>query len=441
MISTLKNILSKPVSIAPLITFRVLFGFMMLCSILRFITKGWVYEQYIRPEYHFTYYGFEWVQVLPPLLMYAIFGIMALAALGIMMGWAYHWSAALFFLTFTYVELIDKTYYLNHYYFVSVMALVLVFLPLGRVSFFKPKEGPIFSHIPQLYLLLPKVIIGLVYFYAGVAKLNPEWLFEALPLRIWLPANSHLPLVGPIMGELWLAYAFSWFGAIYDLSIPFLLCYRKTRKYAFFMVVVFHMSTWLLFPIGMFPFIMIASSTLFFSTKWHRSLWSLFPIKSLPTDRTIYYSKHFKSKALLLGVFLLIQVLLPWRFLAYPGKLFWTEQGYRFSWRVMLMEKAGYAIFHIRDPLTDRSWEIYAKDYLTPAQEKQMSTQPDMILQFAHFLKDKLREEGLSSTEIRAEVYVSLNGQASKLLIDPSLDLSTFRDDFGHKTWILPYSR
>ena len=41
-----------------------------------------------------------------------------------------------------------------------------------------------------------KLQLGIVYFFAGLAKLNPDWLFDAMPLRIWLPANAHLPVIG-----------------------------------------------------------------------------------------------------------------------------------------------------------------------------------------------------------------------------------------------------
>jgi hypothetical protein len=53
----------------------------------------------------------------------------------------------------------------------------------------------------------------MVYFFAGVAKLNYDWLFRAMPLRIWLPPHIGLTLIGPLMDETWVAYAFSWFGA------------------------------------------------------------------------------------------------------------------------------------------------------------------------------------------------------------------------------------
>jgi hypothetical protein len=94
-----------------------------------------------------------------------------------------------------------------------------------------------------------------------------------------------------------------------------------------------------------------------------------------------------------------LQLLLPFRFLLYPGKLYWTEEGYRFSWRVMLMEKGGTAVFHIKDPCNrcNRA-EIDNTKYLTQMQETMMATQPDMILQYAHLLAAELQKPGRSKT-------------------------------------------
>lgn len=418
----------------------------MLFSVLRFIFNGWVDSQYLAPKYHFSYYGFEWIQAPGPIGMYFLFALMVLSSIGIMLGAFYRLSSILFFLSFTYVELIDKTNYLNHYYFVSIMALVLVFLPANRQfsvdSLLHPKITA--DRIPYGFVLIIQLLLSLVYFYAGIAKLHPDWLFEALPLKIWLPPHTGLPIVGPIMDDLWLAYLFSWFGAIYDLSIPFLLFQKRTRPYAFATVVIFHISTWLLFPIGMFPFIMILSTTIFFSEEQHKKAvdWMkrVFGKASVTRENRISYA-HPKQKGIWMffAAFLFIQILLPWRFLLYPGNLFWTEQGYRFSWRVMLMEKAGYAIFHIKDPVSGNAWEAYAKDHLTPMQEKQMATQPDMILQFVHYLENELDKQGIKDPEIRAEVYVSLNGRGSKLFLNPEIDLTKEKDGFRHKSWIIPY--
>lgn len=447
MKTRIKNYINKPISIAPLIHFRVLFGLIMFISVVRFVWNGWVNTQYIDPVFHFSYFGFSWISNPGEVGIYLLFVIMATSALGIILGLFYRLSAILFFISFTYVELIDVTNYLNHYYFVSLVAFLMIWMPahLG-FSFDSIKKGISIAKIPNGYVLIIQLLLALVYFYAGLAKLNPEWMMEALPLRIWLPIYSHLPLVGGLMNELWVAYAFSWFGAIYDLSIPFLLFYGRTRPYAFIAVLVFHISTWLLFPIGMFPFIMILATTIFFSPESHKKVLSnlgniLSRKRTLKSTSglTVYKTNYQKLIWSIFALFLIIQLVLPLRAYLYPGKLFWTEQGYRFSWRVMLMEKAGYAIFHIKDKTTGREWEEYANDYLSPMQEKQMSTQPDLILQFVHFLKQSLADQGYNDVEIRAEVYVSLNGGMNRLLVDSNADLTKIKDGFAHKTWILPY--
>ncbi len=446
------NLFTQKVSIASLVTFRVLFGLMMLLSIIRFAAKGWIKTLYIDPVFYFTYQGFDWVQPLGNPGMHWLFAAMGLAAIGIMLGAFYRFSATLFFLTFTYVELIDKANYLNHYYFVSLVALLMIFLPahtyfsidvLRKPSIKKEKVAAWLRCIIPLQL-------AFVYFFAGLAKLHPEWLFEALPLKIWLPSRSDLPLIGSLLTQEWLAFAFSWFGAIYDLSIVFFLLYRKTRIWAYVAVVLFHVMTAILFQIGMFPYIMIISTLVFFPDKYHErvitfssSLWtknkkyeSFSPMTSTRNNKAILHGWKLK----LIMVFFLIQILLPFRYLLYPGELFWTEQGYRFSWRVMLMEKAGYAIFHIKDNETGKEWEANNRDYLSPNQEKMMSTQPDMILQFAQFLASEYKSKGYKDISIFTECYVALNGRKSRLFIDPKIDLTQIKEGLGHKTWILPFS-
>jgi hypothetical protein len=142
----------------------------------------------------------------------------------------------------------------------------------------------------------------------------------------------------------------------------------------------------------------------------------------------------------ILAAFFFLQLVLPIRYIAYPGYLFWTEQGYRFSWRVMLMEKAGNVVFHVRDAKTNQQGDIMPADFLTPVQEKMMSTQPDMILQFAHFLEQHLKNKGMQKPEVRAEAYVTLNGRGTRKFIDDTIDLTQVRESFRHKDWILSFT-
>lgn len=151
------------------------------------------------------------------------------------------------------------------------------------------------------------------------------------------------------------------------------------------------------------------------------------------------YTKYLLYTVLILHF--TIQLLLPFRYLLYPGKLYWTEEGYRFSWRVMLMEKGGTAFFHVKDPETGNQAEIINSQYLTNFQENMMATQPDMILQYAHFLAKEYQKKGIKHPIITVESYVTLNGSGSRLYIDSTVNLANEQETFGHKKWILPFKK
>ena len=440
------NYVQEPVSIAPLIVLRILFGLLMLISTLRFMYLGWIEDQYTSPVFHFSYYGFSWVKPLGLTGMYIVFTLMAISAIGIMLGLFYRVNAILFFLLFTYVELLDKTYYLNHYYFISVMSFLMVLVPAHYYFSVDSTLNPLITHtqVPRWMVGIFRFQIGLVYFYAGVAKLNYDWMVKALPLKIWLPAHDNLFLIGPLLKYPQTAYLFSWFGMVYDTTIPFFLLWRKTRVLAYVTVIAFHWMTGLMFQIGMFPLIMIMITPIFFLTGFHqkviRILDNLFHYRKETKQKTLIIKK-LKHNILLIALCLhfTIQVVFPWRYLLYPGNLFWNEEGYRFSWRVMLMEKAGTATFYVKDTQTGKEGVVVNREFLNAHQEKQMSMQPDMILQFAHFLADHYAKQGVYKPEVRAEVYVTLNAQRSRLLIDPKIDLTKQSNTWLHKSWILPW--
>lgn len=449
MIEQFKNYLNTTTETATLAFFRLAFGLMMLFSIIRFASYDWIDKLYIKPQFHFTYYGFGWVKPLGN-FTYVLFFICGVSALFVAIGYKYKTAITTFFLSFTYIELIDKTTYLNHYYFISVVAFLLIFLPANAsysVDAYKHKELS-FQRVPRWTVDAIKIILGIVYFYAGLAKLNSDWLLEAMPLKMWLPMNAGMPIVGPFLKENWAHYAFSWCGALYDLSIPFLLLYRRTRIFGFILVVFFHVFTKMLFPIGVFPYVMIISTLIFFSSDFHKRILQKI-LKWLRIDGSVFENDNVnvnvkpiiaKPKMYIVAALLLIQLVFPFRYLAYPDELFWTEEGFRFSWRVMLMEKSGYTQFKVTDAKTKQTLFVENSEFLTPFQEKQMAFQPDFILEYAHFLHDYYKKMGYTSPEVRVESYVALNGRLSQRYIDPNVDLAKEKESFKHKTWILPFT-
>jgi len=446
MLLQIQKYLTRTSKTAPLAVFRVLWGLMLCASIIRFWHYGWIESLYLRPIYFFSYTGFEFVKPIGAYTYY-VFVICGVSALLVSIGLFYRMAVTILFLSFTYIELMDKTTYLNHYYFVSLITFLMILLPANArfsvdAHIWKNKK---LNEIPSYCIDAIKLMLGIVYFYAGLAKLNSDWLLRAQPLKIWLSTKSDLPIIGSIVHLEWFHYFMSWSGALYDLTIPFLLLWKKTRGLAFVAVVVFHLATKVLFPIGMFPYIMIVATLIFFSGEFHEKLIAkiqyLFKYSSeaIPSIKTVVSDFRQKIVVGILAVFFVFQLLFPFRHLAYPGELFWTEEGFRFSWRVMLMEKIGIATFSIVDPATDKKFIVRNGDFLTSFQQKHMATQPDFILQYAHILRDFYKKDGIEDPEVYVKSYVSLNGRLNRPYIDPDVNLAKVSTSFKHKNWILPF--
>lgn len=105
----------------------------------------------------------------------------------------------------------------------------------------------------------------------------------------------------------------------------------------------------------------------------------------------------------------------------------------------MLMEKAGNAQFTVKD-INGRRAFVNNNNFLSTLQEKMMATQPDMILQYAHILRDHYAKSGFVKPKVFVDSYVTLNGELGKPLIDPNTDLAIEKESFKHKDWIILYN-
>ena len=450
----ISSYLTKRVPSSSLSVYRFFFGLLMCFSIIRFWHKGWIEELYLDPIFHFSYYGFEWIKPLGD-YTYLIFFICFISSLFVCIGFRYRLSIIVFFLSFFYIEMMDKTTYLNHYYFISSLSFLMIFLPANSTfSIDNIISKKSYQTIPKWSVDSIKLLISIVYIYAAIAKMNSDWLFNAMPLKIWISSKYHFPFFGDtFFQQEWFYYFMSWAGMIYDMCIPFLLLYTRTRLIGFLLVIIFHISTKLLFPIGMFPYIMIFSAIIFFSPKIHNSIISqcLLVWNKIKSVFNVSYNikiylinkvdKVYNSIVLyIILIFFLFQLLFPLRYMMYPGELFWTEQGYRFSWRVMLTEKTALTNFKIVDRDNQTFFYVNNSDFLTSFQEKQMSFQPDFILEYAHYLGDYFSNSNGDSVQVFADSYVSLNGRKSQKFIDNNIDLYLEKRSLKNKTWIIPFN-
>ena len=164
MIKKIPKYLNSFEDVSPLVMFRILFGFIMLVSLVRFWNNGWIESIYIDPEFHFKYYGFEWVKSLGK-FNYLLFIICSLSSICIMIGYKYVYACILFFLSFTYIELIDKTTYLNHYYFISVVSFLMIFLP-ANIYFSIDSSRKKFKSLPPEDISFPRSASDVVKYQA-----------------------------------------------------------------------------------------------------------------------------------------------------------------------------------------------------------------------------------------------------------------------------------
>jgi vitamin K-dependent gamma-carboxylase len=433
------------VDIASLVWFRVAFGLCMVAHVLESMPK--VAQSYIEPEFHFKYFGFQWVEPWPGNWMHVHFLVLLLAAVCITLGAGYRVATVVFFLGISHVFLLEQAFHLNHMYLVSLISFLMILVPAHRAfsvdAWLRPKLRS--ETAPKWALWLLQAQVGIPYFYGGIAKLNGDWL-QAQPLKIWLASRADRPVIGPLLAQEWVAYLFAYGGLLFDLLVVPLLMWRKTRPYIFVVALMFHATNGTVFNIGIFPWVMAGATLIFFSPEWPRKVVSrlrgLLGGPPLPAVMLVPAPRQLRPRQAalltLVGGYVAFQLLFPLRHWLYPGDVAWTEEGHKFSWRMKLRDKGGRMALIATDPTTGRSWRINDRKYLTRRQASKMVGRPEMILQYAHYVADQLRAEGYEHIEIRALTSITLNGRPPAPLIDPDVDLAQVEWSIWPKSWILP---
>ncbi|ESA38811.1 vitamin k-dependent gamma-carboxylase [Leptolyngbya sp. Heron Island J] len=430
--------LFAPVDIAILVYVRIAFGGIMLWEVWRYFDKGWIARYWIDPILNFPYFGFEWFHPWPGQGMYLHFIGLGILASFIALGFWYRASTVLFFLGFTYMFLLEKARYLNHFYLICLISFLLIFIPAHRAFSIDAwrRPGMRTSTAPAWTLWLLRIQIGIPYFYGGLAKINGDWL-QGEPMRMWMAERMDFPLIGSLFTQEWMVYFLSYGGLLLDvLVVPFLV-WRRTRVYAFGASLVFHLMNVQLFNIGIFPWFMIAATAIFFSPDWPRRL-----VKQRSCDRNqappARLTPRHRLILTLLGIYLFLQLVLPFRHYLYPGDANWTEEGHRFAWHMKLRDKNTDIRFVITNKLDGTVSHLDPDDFMPRWQVRKMAARPDMILQLSHIIAEDVGGADQDSIEVRAEALASLNGREKQLLIDPTVDLSKEHQSLLPADWILP---
>jgi hypothetical protein len=227
---------------------------------------------------------------------------------------------------------------------------------------------------------------------------------------------------------------------LFDLLIVPLLLWRRTRLPAFCVAIFFHLMNALWQPIGIFPWLAIAATALFFPPDWPRRILAIFK-----KARSYVVDPHWQLPSLArrsivlagLSVYAALQVFLPLRHLLYRGGAEWTWAEQRFSWRMFLVTYASAANFYVTDPNSGRSTRIDLSDFLTARQIPNMGYLPDLPLQFAHYLAAVMPRSGPKPLQVQARIFVSINGRKPVLYVNPIVDLAAEPRTLGRPYWLL----
>ena len=421
-----------------LVVFRVFFGLLIALEAFGSIATGWIKRTLIEPQETFNFIGFEFLQPLPGNGMLYYYGVMGLFGLLVMVGYKYRFSIFCYTIMWASVYLMQKSSYNNHYYLLMLLCGIMFFLPAHKNASIDSWRNASLREIsmPRWVWLFIVFQMWIVYTYASVAKLYPDWFNGEFP-RILMKSKADYWLVGDLLQQGWAHMSISWFGFLFDLLIIPLLLYKKTRVPVFIAAIFFHLFNSFIFHIGIFPYLSLALILFFFPAE-KINKWFLRGKKKYYDEKEIIIPKYRNAFLGVISIWFIFQLGLPLRHWFYEDDVLWTEEGHRLSWRMMLRSKSGRSAFRVVDKDTKKVEYIDKTKFLSNKQLRAISSKPDMIWQFSQRLKREYAKKG-RDVQVFVDSKVSVNGRPYQQFIDPKVDLANEEwHHFKHHDWILP---
>jgi vitamin K-dependent gamma-carboxylase len=414
-----RTYLAEPVDGASLALFRICFGLIMVWEAARYMWPkeggSRVQNCYLGCGWNFPFHGFEWVRPFADPWLSLVFILFALAGLGVALGAMYRVCAVIQAITLAYIFLLDEAYYLNHFYLMCLLGFLLIWMPADRCwsvdAWRRRKAEPGAAPpatVPFWPIFLLRAQLFVVYFYGGLAKFHADWN-SGTPL--WGPAQRAMQWLEPVLGSGGMKTLESWIshqelamllaigGTAFDLAIGFMLMCRRTRFTALVLCAMFHGFNSQAFHIGVFPLLAFTGTLIFCEPDWPRRVgcwlkrprlarpdwgWLIPGAVALPFAGAALGWKAAKAEPVagaapgrigrvlgaFIGLWLAFHFLWPLRHTLIPGDANWTEEGHRFSWRMMLRSKEGYLQFSVFDPAmfvtdaagtVDVNWEEWTR--------------------------------------------------------------------------------
>lgn len=423
--------------------FRVLFGALMAAQVWMLYPD--IMSILRESPITLPYRPLAFVQPLPEPYMTGVFALGSLAALGIAAGVWYRASVLVHWLCFTYLFLLDKSYFNNHYYLFSLFALLLLFISAdrwGTVSLEKNRRN---RGRPVAYwqLFIFRLLIAAVFFFGAWAKVQKDWIVFAQPVQLWMDQRADWPVIGPVISSTAAGYFIAWYGLLFDLAMAFALWFAPKKWYMLTAFAAFNLANSVIFGIGLFPYMMLATLVIFFEPEWFRKVYATkFPyLRRLPETeyrpRLLDLSKidwrYPESKKLLvlalMTVFFLFQLVMPLRrYVLYEGRdPGWTNRAHYFAWRMMLRSKGGGSVrFTLKDAATGKQKIMYSYQFMARRHRRLLTKDPVSVHRYAQYLRQYAKDSlGYAQPEVYARQRARLNQHPMQDIIDPNIDLST----------------
>uniref|UniRef100_A0A3Q3XH26 Vitamin K-dependent gamma-carboxylase n=1 Tax=Mola mola TaxID=94237 RepID=A0A3Q3XH26_MOLML len=453
-------LLNRPTDPAALGIFRCLFGLLMTIDITQERGLSHLDYKYLdgAPVCRFPLFNF--LQPLPMDWMYLVYVVMFLGAVGIMFGCFYRLSCLMFISTYWYIFFLDKTAWNNHSYLYGLIGFQLALMDGNRYWSLDGLRRPSIrnAHVPLWNYTVLRTQIFIVYFIAGIKKLDADWvegysmsylahhwLFD--PFKVILPVELVNLLV--VHGG----------GLILDLTAGYLLFFDVTRPYAFFFVTYFHCMNSQLFSIGMFSYTMLATSPLFCYPDWPRWFFGHFPSflrevlpftspdpqpstscvykESPPAAKSSKLRLKHKLGAVFTIIYIMEQFFMPYSHFITQGYNNWTNGLYGYSWDMMVHSRS-----HQHVKITYKDGKTGDVGYLNPGvftQSRRWKDHGDMLKQYATCLSQLLPRYNITEPEIYFDIWVSINERFQQRIFDPRVDIvEADWSPFQPNSWLMP---
>jgi len=433
----LAHYLHAPTHSSTIAVFRMLYALSVLAQLYKWDN---MFLKFSKSILVLPYPGFSWIRPLSPEGGFLLISVCKLASFCQLIGFMTPVATTIAWFTFTWLFNICESNFNNHYILMCHMLFLGMFLQWGHWFSIDRLIGrwrgrPVDSHVPFWNLLLLRMIMTLPYLYGSFAKMNSDWLFRAEPVTMWFKDR------GGLYSHPLFPWFICWTGMLFDLTIGFFLFYRPTRYLIGFPgALCFNFSNKIMFNIGVFPFMMVCSLTLFLEpnvpariVSWitrvnvDESAMATKPAK--PAEKTWHWglTRTQWFGMLFVGCFLTFHSMFPFREkVMYPGNPSWHEEGHFGAWHMKLRTKKGFVNLNLVDS-TGQNYTIDPKmDPFVHRSQNNYFMKPHCLILYVGRLKQIFEAAGTPLQSVMANNCFGLNSRPGHHLYKEDVNLLDF---------------